>query len=191
MSKMGVASNVWERLSYSVEEFFEFWKTGVEYAYKNNIKEYSSYLLLQKILQRKDPNFLDLMSPCGGAIGHMAYNFNGDIYTCDDGRMINDNTFKLGTVYENSFDEIIHSFKVQNFVCFSTNDKPPCMSCAYQPFCGICPVHNYATTGNLFPDESPDNRCRILKLQFDYLFEKIIGEDELFKKTIDLLKEQA
>ena len=131
------------------------------------------------------------MSPCGGAIGQMAYNFNGDIFTCDEGRMIDSDEFKLGTVYENTFDEIINSFKVQNFVCFSTNDKLPCASCAYQPFCGICLVYNFVNTGNLPPTESPDDRCKILKMQFEYLFERIIGEDEVLKKTIDMLREEG
>jgi uncharacterized protein len=145
---------------------------------------------LKKILRRQDPNFLDLMSPCGAAIGQMAYNYNGDIFTCDEGRMMRDDTFKLGSVFDNSFSEMINLPKVKKITALSTNDKLPCISCAYQPYCGICPACNYATTRKLIAAETPDTRCRILKMQFDYLFEKIISEDKLFKKTINSLQEQ-
>jgi len=40
-----------------------------------------------KILTENDPNFLDSRSPCGACIGQVAYNYDGKVYTCDEGRM--------------------------------------------------------------------------------------------------------
>jgi len=48
LNDIGVASKSWNKISYTAEEFFGFWKAGVEHAYKKGIDEYSSNLLLKK-----------------------------------------------------------------------------------------------------------------------------------------------
>lgn len=33
---------------------------------------------------------MELRSPCGATMGQISYYYNGDIYTCDEGRMISE-----------------------------------------------------------------------------------------------------
>jgi hypothetical protein len=44
--------------------------------------------MLKKMLTTSDPNYVDTRSPCGAVIGQVAYNFDGKIYSCDEGRMM-------------------------------------------------------------------------------------------------------
>ena len=44
---------------------------------------------------------MELRSPCGAGVGQMGYNFDGKVYTCDEGRMIGrmgDPIFEIGDV---------------------------------------------------------------------------------------------
>lgn len=51
---------------------------------------------------------MELRSPCGAALGQLAFTASGNVYTCDEGRMMaemGDDAFKLGNVFENGYDE--------------------------------------------------------------------------------------
>jgi len=65
------------------------------------VREKAAVTFLKKIMTEEDPNHLDFRSPCGAGIGQLAYNYNGKVYTCDEGRMMsmmNDESFCLGNV---------------------------------------------------------------------------------------------
>ena len=51
-------------------------------------------------------------SPCGAGVGQMSYYYDGNVYTCDEGRMLSemgDNSFLLGNVHTNTFQECVSS----------------------------------------------------------------------------------
>ncbi|WES33279.1 hypothetical protein P0092_16135 [Ruminiclostridium papyrosolvens DSM 2782] len=55
---------------------------------------------------------MELRSPCGGSIGQLSCNYDGLIYSCDEGRMLAelvDAGFKLGNVFENGYKDLISS----------------------------------------------------------------------------------
>ncbi|MFH1641595.1 MAG: His-Xaa-Ser system radical SAM maturase HxsB [Nanoarchaeota archaeon] len=181
MNNLGNAQKAWGSLSYSAEEYLTFWKQAIEYMVELNLKgediydAYTTYIL-KKILTN-DPNiFVDLQSPCGAAISQLAYDYNGDIFTCDEGRQYD--LFKLGNVRNNDYREILTSNETASIISASTNDCFLCDACVYKPYCGLCPVCCYAETGSVVPKLSMDNRCKILKGIFDYIFEKLIFSDK-------------
>lgn len=184
VNKIGTAGKIWKTIGYTPEEFFEFWKNCLDYIVQNKLEmpDIFTQFLLRKILTRYDPRYLDLMSPCGAAIGQIAYNHDGDIYSCDEARMIKEDMFKLGNVNENTYKEIMTSDQVRGLVKASVNDCLACDSCVYKPFCGVCPVCSYAINNNLIPQLPNDFRCRLHKKQFDYIFEKLIFDEE-YRKT--------
>jgi len=184
LNNLGAATAQWKKISYTPEDYLTFWKQGIDYVFsKEDIVELSSNIILRKILTDKDPMYIDLMSPCGAAIAQMAYHYNGDIYSCDEARMLKDDLFRLGNVFENTYNEVLTSPKTCNLISASVNDTYMCNSCSFQPYCGLCPVCNYAYTGNLVPNLSTDFRCKVLMGQFNYLFDKIIC-DPTFKPII-------
>lgn len=66
------------------------------------IKEDHASILLRRV--RGDfMNYMELRSPCGAGVGQLAYYADGDIFTCDEGRMLHEmgqSTFRLGNVYK-------------------------------------------------------------------------------------------
>lgn len=185
MTRLGCASSVWDELGYRGEEFVEFYKKGIDYIVKNKIpiRERMATIILKKILNKKDPGFLDLRSPCGAAIGQLAYNHDGSIYSCDEGRMVGE-IFKLGTV-EQSYKEVLSSDETCSLIGSSVNDIYLCDNCVFKPYCGVCPVCNYAEQGNLIPKLPKDMRCKIYKGVFSFIFEKLLfdeGYREVFLK---------
>lgn len=182
INKLGFADREWERIGYTMDEFIEYWKKSVDYMIELNkkgihIKERFVALILQKILTNFDPSFLDFRTPCGMVIGQMAYDYNGDVYTCDEGR--NYELFKMGNVKENTYKEIVTSQKTQQLLGASTNDNYLCDLCVYKPYCGVCPVMSYAEEGNIFPKLAKNSRCKLYKFQFDYVFEKLLFDPEV------------
>ncbi len=179
LNNLGLAAGSYSSIGYTPQEYLAFWKELVDHAMASGgILEVSSWVMLRKILFGKNPLFVDLMSPCGAAISQMAYNHNGDVYSCDEARMLDDDLFRLGNVFEDTYHEVMSSPHVSSLVKASVNESLLCDSCPYQPYCGVCPVCTYATTGTLVPKLATDSRCQILKGQFDHIFSKILSDPE-------------
>ena len=64
------------------------------------------------MLTNDDPGYVDLTSPAGIGIGALVYNYDGDVYASDEGRMLaemGDKTFRLGNLHDDSYAELILS----------------------------------------------------------------------------------
>jgi len=183
LNNLGIAKKTWPNISYSVKEYLDFWKKSVEYIEELkkqgvDINERMVTIMFNKINSEFDPNYLDLRSPCGAAIGQLAYNYNGDIYTCDEARMIGEDLFLLGNVNKDNYKDAVTCDKTCAIVSASINDQYMCDDCVYKPYCGICPVCNYAEQGSVIGKISQTNRCKIFKEQFDWVVtKKFINKD--------------
>ncbi|MFP4403614.1 MAG: His-Xaa-Ser system radical SAM maturase HxsB [Candidatus Woesearchaeota archaeon] len=173
----------------SPEEFIDFWKKAVDYIIELNKNgkyffEGKSRILLEKIFNNKT-TYTDLRSPCGAIIGQLLYNYDGKIFTCDEGRMIDEDVFMVGNS-NNTYEQIINSNCACNMISASINDTLYCDKCIYKPFCGICPVINYAENGSLVNNIPSSFWCKIHMAQFDYIFEKLENKEnaKIFKKWI-------
>ena len=178
LNNIGIAQRNWHDISYSPEEYITFWKEAVTYineVKKRGIKisEKMVRIMTDKIGGKEDPNYAELRSPCGAAIGQIVYNYNGDIYSCDEARMIGDDLFLLGNVKKDSYKDILTSDKTCGIVLSSINDQFVCDECVYKPYCGVCPVCNYTEQGSVIGKISQTNRCKILKQQFDWVVREI------------------
>lgn len=193
VNSIGNAKESWGSISYPPEDFINFWKKSMDYIISLNkdgaiIRERLTWLNLKKILGGIEPYFLDQMSPCGAVIGQLAYNYNGDIYSCDEGRMVGDDIFKLGNVKKDKYKNIVSSNQACCIIASSVSDTQICDSCAFKPFCGICPVCNYAEQGSILCNIPNTKRCKIYKAQFDYIFGKILNDKKATEIFIDWLK---
>ena len=181
LNHLGVAMKTWPGINYDVKKYISFWKKAVEYIEKLqkksiNINERMVNLLYNKIANEHDPNYLDLRSPCGAAIGQLTYNYDGNIYTCDEGRMIGEDLFMLGNVKKDCYKDVVTCEKACATVAASINDQYVCNDCVYKPYCGICPVCNYVDQGSVIGKISETDRCKIFMQQFDWVVrEKFIN----------------
>ena len=182
LSPIGYARSVWGEIGYTPEEYAAFYRAALKYILKLNRRgerfvERGAAVVGMKALAKKDPNFLDLRSPCGAAIGQLAYNWDGGVYTCDEGRMAgqgSDDFFRLGGVHGNSYAEIISAPAARACALASCLDnQPACARCAWRPFCGVCPVHNYETQGSPSGNISGSGWCRTQKGVFNAIFDAL------------------
>jgi len=177
LNKLGNARKSWKEISYTAEEYLDFWRGAIDYIVELNlsgkkISESITTYILKKILTNEPNVYVDLQSPCGAALNQLAYDHKGNIFTCDEGRQFD--LFKLGNVKKDNYNKILTSNGASSIISASTNDCYLCDACVYKPYCGLCPVCCYADTGTLVPNLSMDNRCKIFKGMFDYVFEKLI-----------------
>lgn len=183
---IGFAKGSFSNIGYTAEEYLDFWKNAMDHIVninnveKNKIIERFTLYILTK-LKGIWINYTDFQSPCGACIGQLAYNPNGDIHSCDEGRAYE--LFKLGNVNISDYKSMMTSNKVCSIVSASVNDTLFCDSCAYKPYCGVCPVCNYGENGNLIPVLSKNDRCKIYKGNFEYVFGSEF--DDRKKKVFD------
>lgn len=193
LNNLGSAKSSWDRISYTAEEYAEFWRKTIDYVLElnkkgKNIREWFTWIMLRKILNGEEPNFFEQRSPCGAAIGQLAYNYNGDIYSCDEARMTGDDVFLLGNVKKDVYRDIMTSGQVCALIASSVNDTQICDSCVFKPWCGLCPVCNYAEHGSTIAKIPETSKCKIFKSQFEYIFDKIMNDNEsgkIFQKWLD------
>ncbi len=192
LNPFGFTKNHFKKIGYTVKEYVDFYKKAINYMIELNLKgkkfrEKTAYTFLTKILTDYDPNHLDFRSPCGAGIGQLAYNYNGDVYTCDEGRMLSmmdDESFRLGNIKENTYQEIVGS-PVTRTMCTASclEGLPHCNDCVYKPYCGVCPIYNYVEQGNIFGQMPANQRCQINQAIFDFLFEKL--QDPKIKTVLE------
>lgn len=190
LSRLGKANASWKKIGYSAEEFIDFWRKTMDYIISLNKKgiflgEMGSRIMLQKIIGNKDSGYTELSSPCGAVLGQLLYNYDGSIYTCDEGRMTKTDDFLLGDT-TNDYHDIITNTKTKALLVSSCLENLFCDYCVYGSYCGVCAVKNLAEHGNLFPNITATFDCKLRMAQFDYLFQKMEDKEilSIFKKWI-------
>ncbi len=143
--------------NYDVTRWLEFYAAGLDKIIELNrqgvpmVEIYAS-IIAKKMLTSTDPGYVDLTSPAGIGIGALVYNYDGDIYASDEGRMLaemGDRTFRLGNVHDSSYAEIMLSDGLLRPLMDSvTLSAPMCATCAFEPYCGADPVFHHATAGD-------------------------------------------
>lgn len=185
ISCLGQAEQNWQRIGYSPEEFNAFWQKTMDYILELNkkgvaLKEEMSAHILKKIIGKNDPFYVDLESPCGAGRSQLAYSPNGDVYTCDEARMIGNDIFKLGNVLHDPYQKLMKNenlFYAAQSSLLNLWDYASAFSC----WSGTCPVMNFHHQGNPVVKITETPRHKILNFKFRYLFDKILFDSKALK----------
>lgn len=204
LNPFGFVNKTWDKIGYTTEEFAEFYKKALDYIISLNLQgveliERMSSIYLSRILTNRDANYMELRSPCGAGIGQIAYNYDGQIFTCDEGRMMAKqgvDLFRMGHLETDGYGELLESDAVRTLVLASIQDGLPlCNECAYKPYCGVCPIYNYSTEGDLVGKGPSNGRCKLALSSFDALFGYLKREDpaimKVFERWITLRQRQV
>lgn len=187
LTPLGNAAKAWDTIGYSPEEFVEFYENSIDRIIKKNkegriIREGNAMIFLSKILCGQGINYMELRSPCGAVIGQMAYYFDGNIYSCDEGRMLSemgDRSFQIGNVFTDDYNSVLNGKRSKVLCKYSIlEDLPKCCDCVYQPYCGTCPVVNYALEKDIISKSSRGYRCRIYKGMLKTLFKHLKNPED-------------
>ena len=191
LTPLGFAHDRWKAIGYTAGEFISFYREAFDEILRINKEdscfvEQHALIFLKKILGGYSTNYMELRSPCGAGVGQMAYYYDGNVYTCDEARMVaeaGDELFRMGDVYHDDYQSLVSSSPCK-VVCGASiiESLPVCSDCVYQPYCGVCPVINYALDNNIFTKGVKTYRCEVYKGILDCIFEKLRGSEEA--KTI-------
>ncbi len=203
LDPFGFAARTRARLGYTMDEFLAFYERAFDYIVALNLRgvevlERNAAIMLTKILGDTDPNYLDLRTPGGAAIGQLGYHPDGGIYSSDEGRMVaamGDDAFRLGSVLEDDFSTVMQRPVVRSLVMASTNlANPDCVQCAYQAWCGLQPEYNYKTQGSIFGRLRESDWCRKHKGIFDIVMRRLLeaseAEREVFERWTTLRSQE-
>lgn len=194
LTPLGMAKKLWQNIGYTPDMYLKFYKRAlgriISYALKNPqsyFHENTAKVFLAKILTEYDPNFLELRSPCGAGIGQLLYNYDGKVYTCDEGRMIGEDVFCIGDIKRNEYKSIISHPTIKILSMASCLENSACDHCVYKPYCGVCPIYNWAEFGNIFSQLPNNSKCYIHKGILDFVFERLENKQirKLFQKWAD------
>ena len=198
LNPYGFALGTWKAIGYSTEEYLDFYARALDYILELNLRgvqiiEGTAATFLAKMLTPDDPNFVDIRSPCGAGTGQVAYNYDGKIFTCDEGRMVSamgSDLFAIGQAGTTAYLDMIRHPTVRAMAVASLQDSlPSCNTCWNKPFCGVCPLHNYQTFGDLFGQRPRSPKCKehytIARLLFERLADDPDGRIEaIFRRWI-------
>lgn len=169
MSPYGFATRTRGGGNYTTDRWLDFYNDGLDYIIDLNrrgveLAEVYTAIAAKKIFTNDDPGYVDLTSPAGIGIGGLVYNYDGDVYASDEGRMLaemHDDTFRLGNVHTNSYAELMLSPKLLDPLIQSvTHSAPMCTTCAFEPYCGADPVFHHTTMGDFLGHKAFSDFCR-------------------------------
>lgn len=188
LSPYGFAIKTNRFQSYDTERWLDFYREGLQYIIELNkagvpfVEQYSA-LVLKKMLTSEDPGYVDLMNPAGIGIAAIVFNYDGAVYASDESRMLaemGDESFKLGDVLTDSYEEIMLSDQLLNALEESfTLSAPMCSECAYEPFCGADPVFHHAVYKDVLGRKSESAFCK----RNMSIFKHLIGLMEADEQT--------
>lgn len=185
LTPLGYAATRWSAIGYTAEEYLSFYEEAFNYILQKAkegvaISEGHAAIFLDKIFNQHAGSYTELTSPCGAALGQLAYNYDGRIYTCDEGRMMaemGDHTFQVGTI-DSSYEELFDSPTCKAMAQASCLESiPECAECAYAPYCGTCPVVTYFESKSIFASEPNSYKCKIYRGMLDLIFRTIERND--------------
>lgn len=169
LSPYGFAVKTKSIKAYDRDAWLRFYFDGLDYILALNragtrFVEFYAATVATKMLTPGNPGYVDLMSPAGIGIGVLVYNYDGDVYASDEGRMLaemGDKAFRLGNLQENDYEEIMLSDALLNPLEASfAGSAPMCAECAFEPFCGADPVYHYATQKDYVGRKPASDFCR-------------------------------
>ena len=157
LSPFGFAIKTKQYQRYNVDNWIKFFERGLRRILEINhqgtpFREFYSALILTRMLTDKPIGYVDLRSPAGIGIGALVYNYDGNVFASDEGRMLaetGDNSFRLGHVDTDNYRSLVLSDVLVDAVSDSlTQCAPECSDCVFESHCGANPVHHYATQGD-------------------------------------------
>ena len=185
LSPYGFAIKTKSHAAYDVDRWLAFYEEGLDYILELNrcgtemVERYAA-IILRKMLSNDDPGYVDLISPAGIGIGAIVYNYDGDVYASDEGRMLaemGDTTFRLGNVHADSYADIILSDALLAPLEASfAQSAPRCTDCAFEPFCGSDPTFHHATQNDYVGHKATSTFCRRNMGVFGLLLDRYHGD---------------
>lgn len=174
VNRTGRAHHSGYNIGLTAEEYLDLWKEVVNYCIKMC---YAGTFIVERkaraiigALTIPGFDYMCLRRPCGCGISQLTINHEGDIFGCDGGRSLPE--LKLGSVFLNTYDEIITSGSARACRTLAVETLPLCESCPFGPYCGYCFARGLNEHGTPIPTSSRDFECQVYYHMIPFLLEK-------------------
>lgn len=165
----GLPSAVWSEVGYTAEDYLAFYRQALEAVLAQNrggsrLRERMAEVFAARILPGQESNVVDVQSPDGAGLSQLAYRADGLVFPSDEALSVSlsgDSMFELGRVDTLSLPDVLQHPTVRAIAAASLLDlQPMCADCWNKPFCGISPVFNYRTQGDLVGQRPRSLKCK-------------------------------
>jgi radical SAM protein with 4Fe4S-binding SPASM domain len=177
-------------LTLDVDTFLTYYRRGLDHILEKNrgfgrlFTERMVPIALGKVFGERVGGYVDWRNPSGDFGGAITYDFDGHVLPSDEARSMR-SRFGLGNVRDLTYRGLLERkdpFEVMNA---SLRDREPvCRECAYNPFCGVTPVVEYAQTGDVRPVPLESLECRLTLTLLDWVFEKLATDPLLLFRML-------
>ena len=168
LSPYGFAVKTKWAQKYSISDWLSAYKDALAYIIEVNrsgirFVEFYTALIARRVLKPHFTGYVDLQHPTGAGLSALIYNYDGRVFSSDEGRMLaemGDQSFSIGHVDEHSYADLITSEPLSAQVAGSFGyTASRCNQCAYLPFCGSDPTYHYATQNDYMGNKNYSAFC--------------------------------
>jgi uncharacterized protein len=186
ISPYGFAVRTKAAHQYRAETFLGFFKRCLERVFYWNSRgvplvESYTQLLARKLITPFATTYVDLQHPAGTGISAIVYNYDGDVYASDEGRMLaemGDFTLRLGNLHKDEYRAVMGGDYLRSLIAPSSLQiVPQCSECAFMPFCGFDSAYNLATQNDLMGHRPTSGFCAKQMGLFEYVIGLLEGPD--------------
>lgn len=185
LSPHGFALRAAGRIGYTMDTYLAFYRRALTHLVRLNlagtdIEEAYTTVLLRHMLTPYPSGYADLRSPTGAGLGAVVFNFDGQVYASDEGRMAaetGDHRFRLGPV-DRPWRELSRSPALRALLAGGVAEAlPGCSDCAFLTFCGADPVFHAHVQGDPVGHRPTSDFCRKQTGLFRVLFGALAADD--------------
>lgn len=169
-------------LGLDIKSYLEYYIDGLNYIVDRNrssgrrFRERMVPVALAKIFGETDVSFVDWRNPCGDVSGAITYDYDGEILPADEARSLR-HEFGLGNVKGLAYTEFVSGSQPFRTMNLSLRDRDPeCRECAYNPFCGVMPVLDFARSGSAAPRPYESDECLFTLALLDWVFQRLLTD---------------
>lgn len=187
LDPIGYARRAWDVVGYEPQEFVDSYARALDHIIARSaagakVYEKMALIFLIRILEGGHWRF-----PNADVLCRLAYNYDGGVYTCEEGRLLaneGDEFFKLGEAGRTSYAELFdHPTARASLLAALPAAQPQCSQCAYSPYCTVLPVLNYRMQGSLAGQMPSNAWCGKMMGIFDVIFERL--QHAATRKTLE------
>lgn len=186
LSPYGFAIKTKWAQQYSIDEWLDAYMDGVDYIMEINrsglrFVEFYTALIAQRILKPHFTGYVDLQHPTGAGLSALVYNYDGRVYSSDEGRMLaemGDDSFCIGHLNQHSYADLMTSTALSDQIGQSFGPTASrCDECAYLPYCGSDPTFHYATQNDYMGNKVYSAFCDRQMGVIEHVF-KLLDDDK-------------
>lgn len=162
----------YRKASLAPEAYYHFWKDTLEFILERNRKgfflvEGQAQELLWNIIV---PGAKSMSSrrPCGAGVSQFIIDLTGRILACYCAEWL-----EMGSVFTDTYDAVITSANGVTARCLAGDLLPKCSVCAFNAYCGHCPIRSLEQHGSSLLEEPDDFECQSYIQMIPHLFKRL------------------